>query len=393
MKLPQLTQAQCKFLLIKGLHLLAVLIIVAMLIVYFHKDNVPASTGLEPNQVEASSDISGFEQFCSNNQDINCGTIQSFLDEEPPAQIILMDTGEVDDTLREKIYNVAANGSALDLKAEDMNSMLDKLYEEDLPDDIIDEAVVVKNSKMINMKIMPPHKPPYFGKDPVVVIVIDDMGISLKRTADIASLKAPLTVSFLTYGHHLVEQVQNSRANGQEIMIHVPMEAQKAVDTAPDVLTTKMSKSEIKSNLQTMLAKFENIKGINNHMGSKLTEDKERMTAVMEVLKEQGLFFLDSKTSAASKAEEAAKESGVAYAHRHIFLDNVNDKKYILGQLKKTETLARKNGYAIAIGHPKTQTYAALKEWLPQADKAGLKLVYLSEVIKILNPAVPLKVM
>ena len=212
------------------------------------------------------------------------------------------------------------------------------------------------------------------------------MGISQKRTADISSLKAPLTVSFLTYGRRLDEQIQKSINNGQEIIVHVPMEAQTAIDVAPDVLTTKMSLSEIKNNLHTMLKKFKGIKGINNHMGSKLTEDYNRMKAVMEVLREEGLYFLDSKTSPKSRAEDAAADSGIAYAHRHVFLDNNNDKAYILGQLAKTEKLARKNGYAIAIGHPKTQTYAALKEWLPLAQKNGIKIVPLSYIISTLHP-------
>lgn len=383
--MPRLTSAQLKFLLLKGLHLLAVLVIVVMLAVYFHQEKtVSSAADVSENNVDA--EISAYEQFCRNNQDINCGTVQSFLNEEPKTQIILMDTGEIDDSLREKISSVAANGCDINLEPEDMNDLLDQLYEEKLPDDIIDETVAVKNAKIKDMHIIPVHKPPYFGEHPVVVIVIDDMGISQKRTADISSLQAPLTVSFLTYGRRLAEQIQNSRASGQEIMIHVPMEALKAVDTAPDVLTTKMTKDEIKANLQTMIAKFENIKGINNHMGSKLTEDKEKMLAVMEVLQEQGLFFLDSKTSAASRAEEAAAEIGIAYAHRHVFLDNNNDKQYILGQLKKTEQLARKNGYAIAIGHPKTQTYAALKEWLPKLEQQGIEVVPLSRVIKVLNP-------
>ena len=121
-------------------------------------------------------------------------------------------------------------------------------------------------------------------------------------------------------------------------------------------------------------------------MGSRLTEDKERMLAVMAVLKEQGLFFLDSKTSPKSTAATAAKESGIAYAHRHIFIDNNNDKDYILGQLAKAENVARRNGYAIAIGHPKTQTYAALKEWLPQLPEKGLVLMPLSRIVAELNP-------
>ncbi len=280
---------------------------------------------------------------------------------------------------------------------------LDKIYEEPLPEDVFDEYadntpeqvaeedednefthIYDKNIK--NLTIIPSKKPLYFGDKPVIVIVIDDMGISHKRTADIASLHFPLTVSFLTYAKNMGEQIENSRKAGQEIMIHVPMEAQKKVDEAPDVLTTKMTTEEIKQNLSLMLNKFDNIRGINNHMGSKLTEDKERMVAVMEVLRKRELFFLDSKTSPLSVAETVAVEIGVACAHRHVFLDNNNDKDYILAQLERTERLARKNGYAIAIGHPKSQTYAALKEWLPMLDEKKIALKPLSEIVDILNP-------
>jgi len=260
--------------------------------------------------------------------------------------------------------------------------ILEQMYEEELPDDIL-----VSNPKLKNIGFVPSHKPPYFGEKPVIVVVIDDMGISYKRTADIASLQAPLTASFLTYGKNLQKQIENSQKAGQEIMIHVPMEAQNATDIAPDVLTTQMGVEEIKKNIEDMIAKFDKVAGINNHMGSKLTEDKDRMLAIMEVLKKHNMFFLDSKTSAASKAEEAAEETGIAYAHRHIFIDNNNDKEYILGQLQKAENVARKNGYAIAIGHPKSQTYEALKEWLPMLESKGLVLEPLSKIVNILHPS------
>lgn len=274
---------------------------------------------------------------------------------------------------------------------------LDKLYEEELPEDIIEEQslqddgtdsefthIYTKNIKDIDTK--PTRKPFYFGENPVIAIVIDDMGISLKRTKDIASLQAPLTVSFLTYGKNLKQQVENSRQSGQEIMIHVPMEAQKKVDEAPDVLTTKMSTAQLQNGLKEMLSKFEGIKGINNHMGSRLTEDKARMEAIMEILKQHKLFFLDSKTSPHSRAKEAAETVQIGYVSRNVFLDNNNDKAYILGQLAQTERLAHKNGFAIAIGHPKTQTYAALSEWLPTLKDKQIRLVPLTEIVKILNP-------
>ena len=120
-------------------------------------------------------------------------------------------------------------------------------------------------------------------------------------------------------------------------------------------------------------------------MGSKFTEDRRAMSDIMKVLAEHDLFFLDSKTTAKSVGQEVAKTYGVDYATRHVFLDNNNDKAYILGQLRATEKIAKKNGYAVAIGHPKSQTYVALKEWLPTLEEKGIKLVPMSEIVELRN--------
>lgn len=389
------------FLLLRGIHFVAAIVILAILILYFntsYKETEETAKESPQSTIIVDEDMSAYEVFCNINSDANCNsTDYNEYEADDNAKIILMDNGEneLDKETKDHISSIVEQGHNLNISAnpEDVNAILDNLYEETLPDDIIDEfgkktaeVVEIKNDKMKKLYILPSRKPPYFGDKPVVVIVIDDMGISQKRTADIASLKAPITASFLTYGKKLNEQIQNSIKNGQEIMIHVPMEAKSNVDAAPDVLTTSMTKSEIKKNLLQMLKKFKDVKGINNHMGSKLTEDYDRMKTIMEVLKDNDLYFLDSKTSPKSKAEKAAADSGIAYAHRHVFLDNKNDKAYILGQLGKTEKLARKNGYAIAIGHPKTQTYVALKEWLPKVQNDGIKIIPLSEAIKVLNP-------
>lgn len=366
---------------------MAVLIIGGLLFLYFQTNQEQEDITENITVTEVDTSLSAYQQFCANNMSANCGDVDNFISEEQTSgQVILMDTGELDDVLSSQISSLVISGSDTNLDSYDMGVMLDNLYEEKLPDDIIDEQIVIQNDKMKDLHIIPVRKPPYFGKQPVVVIVIDDMGISSKRTADISSLYYPLTSAFLTYGKNLEQQIEKSVKAGHEIMLHTPMEPHSNADIAPDVLTTQMSKEEIKNNLKEMLSKFKSIKGINNHMGSKLTEDFNRMTAVMEILKERGLFFLDSKTSAKSRAEEAAAKVGIAYAHRHVFLDNNNDKAYILGQLGKVEKLALKNGYAIAIGHPKTQTYAALKEWLPTLAKKEIKLMKLSEAVKILNP-------
>lgn len=365
---------------------MAVLAVVAVLTFYFGWNVKPKQVPIVRTEIDVpvvSAEVSAYELFCQNNQDISCGNIVEL--SPSGGQVILMDTGEIDDSLREKISAVVEKGASVQMPLEDTSKLLDKLYEEELPDDII-EPVIMSNNRVKDIKIIPSRKPVYFGKEPAIVIVIDDMGISQKRTSDIASLKYPLTTAFLTYGKNLEQQVQNSVAAGQEIMLHTPMEPFSKADVAPDVLTTQMTNEEIQKNLKIMLQKFPNIKGINNHMGSKLTEDYERMKAVMAVLKERGLFFLDSKTSPKSRAEKAAADIGIQYAHRHVFLDNNNDKAYVLGQLAKAESLARKNGYVIAIGHPKTETYAALKEWLPKLKKKRIQLVHLSRVIDVLHP-------
>ena len=260
-----------------------------------------------------------------------------------------------------------------------------KLYEEDLPDNIIDEEQTEedatvhyqqKNIKDIDVKVLP--RPKHEDKK-LIAVVIDDMGVNVRRTKDIISLKAPLTSSFLTYGPHLAKQIEKARAAGHEIMAHVPMQPHKDLYTAPDGLTVNMSDEELSEKFELMLQKFAGIKGVNNHMGSKFTEDKRVMSDIMKILKAHDLFFLDSKTTAKSVGGEVAKIYGVRYATRHVFLDNKNEKNYILGQLNQAEKIANKNGYAVAIGHPKSQTYEALKEWLPTLDDKGLKLVHMSE--------------
>ena len=361
------------------------------------------------NDAETEQLKLSFEEYCKRNPISTCWDHKQttdFLYDDDNEQIAIIKSEEFSPELLEKAMQASPKEinrvaemleDKKDLQTDektkelisalqDLNqNILDQLYEEELPEDVL-EARPISNPKLIGKTIIPAHKPPYFGEKPVIAVVIDDMGISAKRTADIASLEAPLTVSFLTYGRNLDKQIENSRLSGQEIMIHVPMEAHSVLDEAPDVLTTQMNQQEIQENLLAMLGKFHDAKGVNNHMGSKLTEDMERMSVVMNVLKGKGLFFLDSKTSAKSKAEEAAEKAGIAYAHRHVFIDNNNDKAYILGQLAKAENVARKNGYAIAIGHPKTQTFAALKEWLPSLEQKGIILMPLSKIVAVLNP-------
>lgn len=377
----KLNSAKVKILLIKLAHLIATLAVVFFIIIHFGSDNSQNNNFLPVSDVIKGDEtyVSVYENFVKQ-YDTHRGSFLSPVSQQ--AKLIY----NFEDELSDEIALAAELGSSTEYTSDtDISEIYEQLYEENLPDDIIDENIIIQNEKMKNLNIVPLRKPAYFGKFPVIAVVIDDMGINKKRTAEINSLQYPLTSSFLTYGNDIDKQVAISLAAGHEIMLHAPMEALGKVDNAPDVLTTAMSLQEIKDNFTNMLQKVKGIKGINNHMGSKLTQDKERMTAVMEVLKANDLFFLDSKTSAQSVADDVAGEIGVKHASRNIFLDNNNDKEYILSQLQKTENLAIKNGYAIAIGHPKSQTYAALHDWLLELNSKNIKLVHLSEIINNLN--------
>ena len=222
---------------------------------------------------------------------------------------------------------------------------------------------------------------------PLIAVVIDDMGINRKRTLDIISINAPLTSSFLTYGSDLKGLAEKAKDSGHEIMIHAPMEPKVEASLAPDTLKTDMNKDEIEGLFHQMLNKFEDIKvsGINNHMGSKFTEDEEKLGYIMNILKQKDMFFLDSKTSAASKGKALAVLDKIDFAQRDVFLDNENDYEYILSQLRKTETIANKKGFAIAICHPKSQTYPALKDWIESLKNKNFELVHVSKIIEAIN--------
>lgn len=218
-----------------------------------------------------------------------------------------------------------------------------------------------------------------------IAVVIDDMGISPKHTKEILSVHAPITAAFLTYGNNLDELIKESINAGHEVIMHTPMEPEGMADLAPDTLKVSMTDDQIKTAFLNMLSKFDGvyIRGINNHMGSLFTESAEKLDVVMNVLKERNMYFLDSKTSKYSQGANVAAMEGVDYIARDVFLDNDNDHEKILKQFKKTENIARNKGFAVAIGHPKSQTFAALKDWLAKLDDQSIKLVHLNKLIAL----------
>ncbi|OUR76997.1 hypothetical protein A9Q83_12270 [Alphaproteobacteria bacterium 46_93_T64] len=217
---------------------------------------------------------------------------------------------------------------------------------------------------------------PVLTGNPVIAMVIDDVGLNTKRVQDLIALPAPLTLSFLPYGKRLKEFSDLTRERGHEVMLHLPMEPSRAsADPGPDALLQALSADEIRRRTLKNLAQFTGYVGVNNHMGSKFTAYEPGMKVVMDILASEGLLFLDSRTTAKSKGYQLAKERKMPTGNRDVFIDNEISVSAINQQLAKVEQQARKKGIAIAIGHPYPETIEALAKWIPQAKKNGFQFI------------------
>ena len=217
---------------------------------------------------------------------------------------------------------------------------------------------------------------------PKIAIVIDDAGIDKIRTQHAIALAGPLTISFLTYATNLKEQVKRAKDAGHEIMTHVPMEPfNKELDPGPNFLNVADSHVKIREKIVLALSKIPESVGINNHMGSHFTSNVRGMEMVMYELRRRGLLFLDSRTSPKTVVPKIASKYQVPFVTRNVFLDHEPRLGFILSQLEILERLAKKQGYAVAIGHPRTSTIRALSQWLPVVAEKGLELVPISSIV------------
>jgi len=218
---------------------------------------------------------------------------------------------------------------------------------------------------------------------PKIAIVIDDMGVDVKHSARaIHDLPASITLSFLPYSPNIAGQTRAAYDLGHELLVHMPMEAIRGtVDPGPDALSTSLSDAEIAARTEKNLDAFSGYVGVNNHMGSKFTQDRHRLGVVMDKLAARHLFFLDSVTVAQSVAESVAKDHHLQASHRDVFIDHFESPELVEQSLKRIEYVAKHGGTAIAIGHPKDVTIDALEKWLPTLKSKGFELVPLSEII------------
>jgi hypothetical protein len=217
-------------------------------------------------------------------------------------------------------------------------------------------------------------------RTPSVAFVIDDLGADAVHTRKAIVLPPAVTLAFLPYPADTPRLAREARHAGHEILVHVPMEAMGAHDPEPFALTTGLPPAEIERRLDWALSRVPGYSGINNHEGSRFTADRGALEPVMRVLAQRGVFFFDSRTTPDSQVLPVAHAFGVASASRDVFLDDVETIDAVDAQLRVLEARARRQGTAIAIGHPHEITLDAVAYWI--AHRAGFEVIPLSEAIR-----------
>ncbi len=223
------------------------------------------------------------------------------------------------------------------------------------------------------------------GPKPKIAIIIDDFGPVYKQAKDFLKIKAPITFSILPFRKHSLEIAKLVHDRGFEVMLHLPMEPHgyPAVNPGEGALLLRMSDAQIRTITNKCLDDLDSyISGVNNHMGSAFTENKDKMKVVLEEIKKRHLFFLDSLTSPRSVAFKTARSLHLHTISRDIFLDVRQSKEFVNGQLKKLVAIAKRRGKAVAIGHPYTVTLVVLKDKLAKINATEARIVPVSELIK-----------
>lgn len=234
-----------------------------------------------------------------------------------------------------------------------------------------------------------PPPPPAPGAR--VAIVIDDLGGNLRAAHELLELGEPLTFAVLPKLPHSREIDRAASQAGREVLLHLPMEpiGYPEKNPGPGALMGSMSPEKMMAVLEEDLEDVPHSIGVNNHMGSLLTEDEEVMRRILSYVKERKLFFLDSYTTPRSVVEKVAGQLGLPSASRQVFLDHVPyDEDYVDGQMDKLIEAAKEHGVAIGIGHPHQATIAALKKRLPTLAQQSVTVVPVSLLVKHPPPSV-----
>ncbi|MBR9825407.1 MAG: divergent polysaccharide deacetylase family protein [Alphaproteobacteria bacterium] len=213
---------------------------------------------------------------------------------------------------------------------------------------------------------------------PIIALVIDDLGFDLDVAQRVAALEVPLTMAILPYASGAAETAHHASIQGHDVIVHLPMEPLGLADPGPNALQLALSDSDIAARARWALARVPGAVGLNNHMGSRFTQDPRAMRVALNAVRDEIPLYLDSMTTGDSRGAAVARGLGLIALERDIFLDHVVDPTVIASRLEDAERLAELRGWSIAIGHPHDATLEALSSWIDEAQARGVQFVTIS---------------
>lgn len=247
---------------------------------------------------------------------------------------------------------------------------------------ITDRIYLVKEKSKSTVPPAAKTKSKVESKPGNMAIIIDDFGYTKDPIAAFVNIGRPITFAVLPYRQYSNEAAAQALSAGHLVMLHLPLEpVSAAAQTEPTVITVDMSNQEIKTKVSAAIASLPGIKGVNNHQGSKATADRRVMKNVLEVIKANHLFFIDSRTNSKTVAAEISRQLGLRTGENELFIDNSSDIELIKKQLRQAIKMAQKNGSVTVIGHARPNTVIAVRDMIPEIEAAGIRLVYADQLL------------
>lgn len=229
-----------------------------------------------------------------------------------------------------------------------------------------------------------PEKKEIARTTPRIAVIIDDIGYNPLTADELKGLGIPVTASVIPNAPYAESEAQSLRRFGIETIIHLPMQSKNAENNHTDVqlITRDSTPPEIAAFIKKAKTVVPAARGANNHMGSYITSDRELTARVLKILRDEHLFFIDSRTAPRSIAYDMAREMHMKTYFRSVFLDDVQDYAHTLGQIRRLVTTARGSGKALGIGHPFESTFAALRDSVVWLRQQNLSIVFASDLLE-----------
>ena len=222
---------------------------------------------------------------------------------------------------------------------------------------------------------------------PRIGLVFDDFGSDILIARKfLSALNIPITIAVIPNLKYSTQTIREVKTKGQTAFLHLPMEpiSQKEMGGQTDeFLTTEMSDEALLGKLRQIVRSLPEVDGVNNHMGSRLTCDRHRMTIILKELQQMGLPFLDSRTTADSIAADVARSLKIPHGQRAVFLDQGYKGGDVAANFRKLAEIAKEKGSAIGIGHAQPETLKIIQEMFPEIQTMGVRIVPVPQLLTV----------